>query len=90
MPQKTVNFKAAYICELDTEEMQPLLFHANGTQRNVTLSASSVHANSDVIGVSIHAAQYGEWSNLFYTATNDAYQWFQVQPDIDRLNLCTH
>ena len=77
------------ICELhvDTEEMQPLLFHANGTQRNVTLSASSVHANSDVTGVSIHTAQYGEWPNLFYTAANDAYQWFQVQPATRRSML---
>ena len=80
------------ICELhvDTEEMQPLLFQANGTQRNVTLSASSVHANSDVSGVSIHTAQYGEWPNLFYTATNNAYQWLQVRPDVDRWNLCAY
>ena len=65
---------------LDEDNMQPLLFDANGTQLpSVTLSASSVDVDSDIDGLSVTAAQFGEWSNVFRTAVDDELPWIQVR-----------
>ena len=60
--------------------MQPLLFYTNGTTQleSVTLSASSVDVDSDIGGLSVQAAQFGEWSNVFRAADDDELPWIQV------------
>ena len=64
----------------DASCLEPLIFYANGTQRNVTLSASSVSSSSGgVTGVNINDARLGTWDEYFYTSSTDAFQWFQVR-----------
>ena len=64
---------------LASNQMQPLMFNDDGRQRNVTLSASTVHSGYDVTWVSIHAAHYPQFYLAFQMGTNDAYQWLQVR-----------
>ena len=68
-----------------SDQMQPLMFNEDGTQKDVTLSASTVHSGYDVAWVSIHAAHYPQWHLPFDMGTHDAYQWFQVRNIMDAI-----
>ena len=55
------------------------MFDEDGTQKGVTLSASTTHSGYDVAWVSIHAAHYPQQHLPFDMGTHNAYQWFQVR-----------
>ena len=61
------------------------MFNDVGTQRNVVLSASTVHTSYPVENVNIHAAHYPQWHLPFDMGTHDAYQWFQVRNIMDAI-----
>ena len=65
---------------VDLDSSYPLLFRVDGTQRNVTLSASTVHPDSDITDLNIHVTEHAQWEDVFQTYRND-YEWIQVHPD---------
>ena len=64
-------------CFTFTEHMEPLLFSEDATQKNVSVSASSVYSSRDILDINIRSATFPTWSEIF--RTNSRYnQWLQV------------
>ena len=67
-----------FVSDLDSN--YPLLFRVDGTQRNVTLSASTVDPDSDITDLNIHVTEHLQWEDVFQTYRHN-YEWIQVRPD---------